>query len=185
MKKNKGVILLVSLLCLWVALSAAGGVTNSAAGTEAKERTNRALRYWLELIEADRIYLVLDCQHKEIRLAHGNAVLRNCPMVVAALADGIEDRQVVQKHLRRYLPSDPWSRLQIGRFDWEQNLVEDAPETAALYFSGGLLMYAADVWQHTRSPALRLRSADLRALYNALETGTPLVVLPKNWNSVE
>jgi hypothetical protein len=183
MKQNKRIIVFVLLLLL--RFSPATAATNSVSDVEAQERTNRALRYWLELIKADRIYVLLDCHRKEIRLAHGNAVLRNCPFVTASLADGVEDRQVLTKHLRRYRPSDPWSQPQIGRFDWEQNIVEDAPKTAALYFSAGLLLYAADIWQHTRSPALRLRAADLRALYNALEADTPLVVLPENWDSVD
>ncbi len=152
---------------------------------EKQIRINEALRSWLALTKTDRLHLILDRDRQELRLAQGTAILRNCPVHKVVLTNEFKISQILTKHLRRYRPQDPWGKIQTGVFDWEQNLVEDAPETAALYFSDGLLLYAAAVWQQTDVSILRLQPGDLRALYNALEVGTPLVILPKNWDEAD
>ena len=50
-----------------------------ARASEDLERTNEALRGWLEMMEADRPYLLLDGSAGQLRLQHGAAVLRQCP----------------------------------------------------------------------------------------------------------
>ena len=145
-------------------------------------RINRALRDWLRLVETDRLHLVVDRPAREVRLQHGRAVLRNCPV----RSDSLGDRELalaeLRLHLRRYRPSDPWSPIAGGPFDWEQVLAEQATDNCALYFSNQLLIYAADTWGQPRAPALRIATGDLRALYEACAPGTPLVVLPLHWN---
>jgi hypothetical protein len=84
--------------------------------------------------------------------------------------------------LRRYRPSDPWARVRAGPFDWEQNLAEEATDDSALYFSGGLLVYASAAWGRPRAPALAIEAGDLRALFNASAPGMELVVLPPGWD---
>lgn len=145
-------------------------------------RINQALRDWLRLMETDRRYLVVDRQAREARLQHGRAVLRSCPVRVDSLGDGEFAQAELRLHLRRYRPSDPWSPIASGPFDWEQVLAEQATDDCALYFSNQLLIYAADTWGQPRAPALRITADDLRALYEACAPGTPLVVLPFHWN---
>lgn len=174
---------------------------------------NQALRAWLRLIETDRPYLVVDRAAGEVRLQHGRAVLRACPV----LADSFEVRTAggaageadgsggwraeppagrpggpgafsgglppaeVQERIRRYRPSDAWSRPQAGPFDWEHVLVNQATGDCALYYANGLLIYASGAWGRPRAPSLRLGTGDLRALYNVADDGLPLVVLPPRW----
>lgn len=145
-------------------------------------RINQALRQWLQLIEADRPYLVVDRQAGEVRLQHGQAVLRIAPVLADSLGLRPATRTTLQRHVRRYRPATSWSRLRPGPFDWESNLAEEATEKCALYFDSGLLIYAAAAWRNPRAPALKIEVDDLRALYNTAETGMPLVVLPRGWD---
>ena len=145
-------------------------------------RINQALREWLVLIEADRPYLVIDRAAGEVRLQHGPAVLRNCPVLVDSLGSQVEVRSELKNRIRRYRPSDPWARPSAGPFDWEQNLVEEATPDCALYFANQLLIYASPIWGQPRPPALQLEVADLQVLYNVAGGGVELLVLPPHWN---
>ncbi len=151
-------------------------------GAEELLRINQALQQWLQLIEADRPYLTVDRQAGELRLQHGQAVLRNVPVLVDSLGLRPATRSSLQLHVRRYRPATSWSRPQPGPFNWESNLVEEATEKCALYFGSGLLIYAATAWGNPRAPALRIAVDDLQALYNTAEIGMPLVVLPRGWD---
>jgi hypothetical protein len=153
------------------------------AGGEGEQlrRANRALRGWLELIEGDRLHLVVDRQAGQVRLQHGEAALRNCPVLVDSLGEWAEVRGELRQRIRRYRPSDPWVSRAAGPFDWEQNLAEEATDECGLCFSNGLLIYASAVWGGPRAPSLKIGSDDLRALYEACRPGTPLVVLPRGW----
>ena len=155
-------------------------------GTELEEQDlvhiNQTLRAWLQLIEADRPYLVVDRQAGEIRLQHGRAILRNCPVVEDSLGKHWLESGKLENRIRRYRPSDPWSATASGPFDWEQNLAAEATVDCALYFSNELLIYASPVWGRPRSPALKLSGEDLQALYHATADGRALLVLPPRWN---
>ena len=145
-------------------------------------RINLALQQWLRLIEADRPYLLVDRSAGEVRLQHGQAVLRIAPVLVDSLGPRPATHAALQRHLRRYRPATSWSRLQHGPFDWESNLATQATEKCALYFDSGLLVYAAAAWRNPRSPSLKIDAGDLMAFYNTAETGMPLVVLPRGWD---
>ena len=157
---------------------ASGASTASAADLA---YVNAALRAWLQAIEADAPYLLVDRGAGELRLMHGKALLRR----VSLAADSLGARPPVQSslaaRLRRYRPSSPWRGLVPSPFDWEQNLVADAAATSALYFASGLLIYARPAWRRPDAMDLQIGAADLRALYNACGPGTALVVLPANW----
>ncbi|MFH1569466.1 MAG: hypothetical protein ABIL09_15830, partial [Gemmatimonadota bacterium] len=141
---------------------------------------NAALRAWLGAMDADVAYLVLDLGTSRLRLQHGGALLRDCRVLAAALPP-VPSSQVLVRGLRRYRRADPYSEPQPGPFDWEHYLVEAATPECALYFDGGVLIYAAEAWGQPRPPSVRLGAADLRALYDALPSGAPLVVLPAGW----
>ena len=145
-------------------------------------RINQALQQWLRLIEADRPYLLVDRRAGEVRLQHGQAVLRTVPVLVDSLGPQPAPQAALQRRVRRYRPATSWSRPQHGPFDWESNLAAQATERCALYFDSGLLIYAAAVWRNPRAPSLRIEVGDLKALYNTAETGMPLVVLPRGWD---
>ena len=142
---------------------------------------NAALRAWLQAIEADAPYLLIDRGAGELRLMYGKAVLRRVALTADSLGVRPPVRSEVQARLRRYHPSTPWSTLTPSPFDWEQNLVTDASPTSALYFASGLLIYASPAWHRRDAMDLQIGAADLRALYNACGPGIPLVVLPANW----
>ena len=171
-----------------VLILAAGLLSLGSTGAEEKPgagellRINQALQQWLQLIEADRPYLAVDRQAGELRLLHGQAVLRNVPVLVDSLGLRPATRTSLQRLVRRYRPANSWSRPQPGPFDWESNLVEEATEKCALYFGSGLLIYAAAAWRNPRAPALGIAVDDLRALYNTAEIGMPLVLLPRGWD---
>jgi hypothetical protein len=143
---------------------------------------NQALREWLQLMDADRLYLVVDRQAGELRLQHGRAVLRNCPVVRYSWNGHLRGHADLEGRIRRYRPSDPWSDAQAGPFNWEQNLVEEATKDCALLFTNGLLIYASEVWERPRSPALKLQPEDLQALYNVAAAGLPMLILPQGWD---
>ena len=182
MKRARGLL----LFCLPALLSAfsAGGIR---AGDETRrlERVNQALRIWLTRMEEDRIYLLIDRQESAVRLYHGRALLRVCPVQVDSLGEEPEIGAKLRLRIRRYRPSDPWTPILAGPFDWERNLAEEATDECALYFSNRVLIYASETWGEVRGPAVRIRSGDLRALYEACGEGTPLVVLPPGWNEEE
>ncbi len=142
---------------------------------------NEALRAWLQQIDADAPYLLVDRAAREVRLMHGQAVLRVCPLQSETLGAMPDSRSVVLARLRRYRVLDPWSKVEVGPFDWEERLVRAAPDDGALYFASGLLLCAAEVWQTGVSPLVVVSTQDWRALYNACTEGTPLVILPEDW----
>jgi hypothetical protein len=167
-----------------------GFCTDRAAAADI-EQVNRALGEWLAEIEADRPYLVLDIGAQELRLEHGGARLRLCPLVetviekqggekVPLLSGRLELRQRLRRfrHNRgRSSGSDP--------FDWEGHLAVAANSRCALYFSGGLLVHADTVWNGSGVSTIRLAADDLQALYNALAPGAALVILPAGWDRLE
>lgn len=143
---------------------------------------NEALRQWLVLMEIDQAYLVVDRQAGEVRLQHGKAILRQCPVVVDSMGTRPDLTGTLQQRIRRYRPRSPWAQIERGAFDWENNLAEQATADCALYFDGGLLIYASPLWEGALIPSLRLEVEDLRALYNVGQRGLTLVVLPLSWD---
>ena len=87
------------------------------------------------------------------------------------------------RRIRRYRRSYPQAQIQPGPFDWEQYLATSATEQCALYFEGGLLVFAAAAWGDVRSPSLKVAPRDLIALHDALDLGTRLIVLPTSWRN--
>ena len=156
----------------------------SAASAEDLAYINAALRAWLQAIEADAPYLLVDRGAGELRLMHGKALLRRVPLASDSLGTRPPVQSALEARLRRYRLSSPWRGLVFSPFDWEQNLVTDASATSALYFASGLLIYASPVWLRPSAMNLQIGVADLRALYNACSPGTPIVVLPANWREV-
>ena len=142
---------------------------------------NEALRAWLAQIDADVPYLLVDRAAREVRLMQGRVLLRSCPLQRETLASTMDPRTVVSARVRRYRTLDPWSKIEVGPFDWEERLVHSAPDDGALYFANGLLLCADPVWQQGVSPLLIVSARDLRALFNACPEGMPLVVLPEDW----
>ena len=132
-------------------------------------------------MEADRPYLLLDRSAGKLRLQHGAAVLRQCPVISDSLDAGTPSRQRMTARLRRHRRADPSTGIEAGPFDWEDYLAAEATEEAALLFSGGLLLYAAEAWSPVRPPFLRLGTEDLRALYDAVADSVDLVLLPPGW----
>ena len=153
----------------------------SAASAEDLAYVNAALRAWLQAIEADAPYLLVDRGAGELRLMHERALLRRVPLIADSLGTRPSVQFSLEARLRRYRPSSPWSGLVPSPFDWEQNLVAVASATSALYFASGLLIYASSAWHRPSAMNLQIGVADLRALYNACGLGTTLVVLPANW----
>ncbi len=153
----------------------------SAASAEDLAYVNAALRAWLQAIEADAPYLLVDRGAADLRLMHGRALLRRVPLAADSLGEQPPVQDSLAARLRRYRPSNPWRGLVPSPFDWEQNLVADASAATALYFASGLLLYASPAWHRRGAMDLQIGADDLRALYNACGRGTPLVVLPANW----
>ena len=154
----------------------------ASAAAEDLAYVNAALRAWLQAIEADAPYLLVDRGAGELRLMHAKALLRRAPLAADALGPRPPVQSSIAARLRRYRPSGPWRGLVPSPFDWEQNLVVAAAATSALYFASGLLIYASPAWHRPGAMDLQIRAADLRALYNACGPGTRLVVLPANWS---
>ena len=171
----------VFFLVLVSGLLSSPGMGDNGGEVEELRRVNQALRGWLELIEGDRLHLVVDRQAGEVRLQHGEAVLRNCPVVVDSLGERPEVGGELRQRIRRYRPSDPWTSRVVGPFDWEQNLVDEATDDCGLCFSNRLLIYASTAWGRVRAPAVKIGSDDLRALYESCAPGIPLIVLPRGW----
>lgn len=159
----------------------AAGSPDGTWAAEGLEKVNRALGSWLELMDDDRSYLLVDRDKGELELRHGPAVLRTCAIMADSALAQVAVRSSLREHLRRYRPAHPWARPGGGPFDWEQVLVDQAADDDALYFANRVLMYADDAWGVPRPPFIRLSGADLRALFDALESGAPMVVLPRGW----
>ena len=155
--------------------------TGRVQASEDLGRINEALREWLQLMEADQVYLLLDRSAGQLRVQHGAAVLRQCPVVSDSLGAGAPLRQRLTARLRRHRRADPFTAIESGPFDWEHYLVSEATAEAALLFSEGLLLYAAQVWSPARPPSIRLRSEDLRALFDAAADSVDLILLPSGW----
>ena len=160
-----------------LACSTTGGVQAS----EDLGRINEALREWLQLMGADRVYLLLDRSAGQLRVQHGAAVLRQCPVVSDSLGAGTPLRQRLTARLRRHRRADPFTAIESGPFDWEHYLVSEATAEAGLLFSEGLLLYASEIWGPARPPSVRLRSQDLRALFDAAADSVDLILLPSGW----
>ena len=164
----------------WVLVVAASAAADDDGGLA---HTNAVLQVWLEAIEADAPYLLMDRGAAELRLMHGGAVLRRMAVVADSLGARPPVRIEVVERLRRFRPSDPWRDLASSPFDWEQNLVEDASAQSALYCTAGVLVYASPVWWQSGAAALQLQAEDLCAMYNAAKPGLALVVLPRGWTA--
>ena len=168
-------------------LSATAAEKPVADGLQRQQRINAALRSLLELTDAGVAFLVYDRAAAELRLQQERALLRTCEVV--------DDRQVtgdlavmgtehLTLRLRRYRRSHAYAAPAPSPFDWEQYMVDDGDGDCALHFTSGLLLYASPAWGDVRPPALRLASADLRALYNTLPEGAAIVILPAGWDEV-
>ena len=167
-------------LFLWLLVVAVSAVAEDDAELA---HINAALQVWLQAIEADAPYLLMDRGAAELRLMHGGAVLRRMTVVADSLGVQPPMRLEVIKYLRRFRPSDPWRSIALSPFDWEQNLVDDASAQSALYCTAGVLIYASPVWWRSGVVALQLKTEDLRAMYNVAKTGLALVVLPRGWRA--
>ena len=167
---------LIPCLCWLPAVSADPGADMA--------RTNDAIEAWIVLIDSDRPFLRLDIGAGELRLEHGAALLRRC-LIVAAVVDShraVAVSQRLQGRIRRY-GAEPFQPISAGPFDWEQYLVQEADDECALWFDGGLLVYAHDAWLPAPAPAVRLAPEDLRALFDAVADSVGLVLLPAGWQT--
>jgi len=148
-------------------------------------RANAALRAWIAAIDADAPFLLLDREAGRLLLHHGGALLRDCRVLSDSVQAELPVAQILVRHIRRYRRASPYREPEAGPFDWEQYLAAAAPADAALYFDGGLLLYACSSWGRPRPPWARLAAGDLRALYDALPDSTALVVLPRGWRAAD
>ncbi len=146
------------------------------------KRINAALKVWLQAIETESPYLLLDREEGVLHLQQGRAVLRTCPTLRDSAGRAPPVRQLLSRHLRRYRRSHPYSPPQPGPFDWEYYLVGEATVECAIAFSDGLLLHASDLWRETKAPFVEIEPDDARALYNALKPDTPLIILPAGWH---
>ena len=154
----------------------------SAPAADDLEAVNEALRQWLAAAETDRPYLLLDLEAGELRLQHGGALLRQCPLrdpPPAALPISARLAQRLRPFRHTSAVAGP------GPFDWEAHLGADGHGACALYFGGGLLVYADGRWLDGSVDGLQIGAEDVRALFNALELGAPMVVLPASWRRWE
>ena len=142
---------------------------------------NEALRWWLQVMDADRPYLLFDRGAGHIDMRHGGATLRSCQVVEDSANAATPHRGELRGQIRRYRPAHPWATPSSGPFDWEQVLAHEAGDDVALFFSNQLLIFASDAWERPRGPAVKVGGGDLRTLYNALAKGSPLVILPPYW----
>ena len=142
---------------------------------------NRNLRRWLCVIAADRPYVLIDRQIGEVRLMQRKAVLRAMPILDSSMGGQPASPSAVDSHLRRYRPTLYPGAIQTFAFDWEDNLATMANDRCALLFEHGLLLFAHREWGKPRPPWVRIGVRDLVALYDAVEPGVPLIILPQNW----
>ena len=164
-----------------IAMAMAAGMPAGTEAAEGLEKVNLALRSWLELIDDDRSYLLLKRDKGELELRHGPALLRTCRIMADSALAEVAVHTSLREHLRRYRPANPWGRPGGGPYDWEQVLADQAADDDALYFANRVLIYADDAWEVPRPPFIRLSGGDLRALFDALEPGAPMIVLPRGW----
>ena len=162
--------------------SPTAGVAAEPTGVDSQRRVNAALHTLLRAIDADELFAVVDLEHRELRLHHGRALLRTCPIESLTVPVETAALQSLTQRPRRYTRSDPYAQRGPGALDWEHYLVAAATEDCALYFSGGLLIYASQAWASPRPPQVRLTTNDLRAVYDALAPDTDLVLLPPGWD---
>lgn len=142
--------------------------------------TNRALAAWVERIDADEPFLLLDLQAAELRYVHGDAQLRRC-QVLHSRVDGAAPAQYLQSRLRRY-GAEPFAPITPGPFDWEQYLARAADRDSALLFDAGVTLYAHATW--ASRGGVQLAADDLRAIYEAVADSVYLIILPSDWRPV-
>ena len=169
------------------AIGAPGGSDGTVQTTTNEahlQHINASLARWLELANRDTHFLVIDHDADELRLYHHTALLRTCKADLATVATVIGSL-TVSTHLRRLRSASPYVSPSVGPFDWERYLSDAAtPHSALLLSDETLIRGAADehsVWGAVAGATLS--SADLRALFDALPDGTPVVRLPKGWAS--
>ena len=146
------------------------------------ERINEALRGWLGAATGGAPFLLIDAERGAVQLRQNGALLREC-RGVGDLGSAIAVQQNLALRIRRYRRSDPYLEAPPSPFDWEDYLAVAAIPDCALHFSGGLLLYASEEWGEPRSPSLKMSEQDLMVLYDALATGTVLVILPPGWRT--
>ena len=169
-------------VCLILCLQAP--IHSAAQDSAPLPRINRALQRWLQLIDGDLPFAILDLESQALRLHHGSALLRAGVVESASLDPWPPSDLVLEAKLRSYRRLSPHRGPAAGPFDWEQYLAEEATENSALLFSHSLLMYSTEIWEPVRSPSIRVSPEDLIAFYGALQEGAPLVLLPFGWSSV-
>jgi len=172
------------LLTATAASVAAEPTRGSGAGAQEAEleRINQALRDWLGAATTGAPFLLVDAERGSIQLRQDGALLRDC-RGVGDLGKATAIHQELAQRIRRHRRSDPYREALPSPFDWEDYLAVAATPDCALYFSGGLLLYASEKWGEPRAPSLKLGEDDLMALYDALATGTVLIVLPPSWRT--
>jgi hypothetical protein len=152
----------------------------AAAGDLA--RKNDAIEAWIAHIDSDQPFLLLDVSAGELRLQHGSALLRTCKLEALQINDAVSVTQRLQSHVRRY-SAEPFQSITTGPFDWEQYLVQEANDNGLLQFTGGLLVHADPLLSYPR--AARIAATDLRALFDAVNDSTGLVLLPIGWDRMD
>lgn len=160
-----------------------GAGVAEAAEIDRLSRANAALEKLIEALDSDRPFLMLDRGRGRLTLRHGEALLRDCRVVSDSLGLRPSAKQSLSRHIRRYRRGGPYTEPTPGPFDWEQYLAAAATPDGAMYFDGGLLVYASEAWGAPRAPSLRVSVGDLRALSDALPTGAALVVMPADWRN--
>ncbi len=173
------VLLSVTLGCL-CDVAVASASMNGDAGLK---QINAALSRWLGLIGQDAPFLVIDAEAQEVRLYHHRALLRVCP---AQLSESLatESSLTIHAHLRQLRRAGPYREPDPGPFDWERYLADAATDASALLLTNETLVHASPAWDPPQD-WVRLQEADLRALYDALTDGTPVVILPRGWSTGE
>ena len=169
-------------LQIWVAISLLA--LPAAAQNPDYLYVNKNLRRWLAVIEADRPYVLIDRQIGEVRLMQRKAVLRAMPILDSRIGGQPESPSALDRHLRRYRPTFYPGAIHTFAFDWEDNLATMANDRCALLFEHGFLLFAHSKWGKPRAPWIRISARDLVALYDAIEPGAPLIILPQNWKQM-
>jgi hypothetical protein len=171
------------VFAIW-APSGSDGTVQTTTNEAHLQHINASLARWLELANRDTHFLVIDHDADELRLYHHTALLRTCKADLATVATVI-DSLTVSTHLRRLRSASPYVSPSVGPFDWERYLSDAATRHSALLLSDETLIRGAadehSVWGAVAGATLS--SADLRALFDALPDGTPVVRLPKGWAS--
>jgi hypothetical protein len=148
------------------------------------KRINDGIESWIEHIDRDRPFLLLDVGAGELRLQHGGAVLRRAQVLDLSAEGFAGAHQRLRSRLRRY-GAVPFETIASGPFDWEHYLAREADDECALWFDGGMLVYAHDAWAPAPSPAIRLTPVDLRALFDAVDDSVEIVLLPAGWDVMQ